>query len=250
MKPFEKQILENRLKDFMNDVIPTELLPYLACLTQSDKEEIQATEMSRGPIKATFVLVDRLTRRDEGFQQFVRALRRCGCQHIALMLDSHYENTCEGRAEVSSEANGRQMLPLCPYRGVRRARIRGELSQLSGASITGPDQLISTIPFRVYSRLAFLLARDRIDLASRLCDLTFEEAMVLRDITDHTTNLRHSMDIVFELMSERQVRLGELVQVLREMRRFDAISVLIEAGYSGCTLDESSDQEAVGCEDE
>ena len=88
----------------------------------------------------------------------------------------------------------------------------------------------------MYSRLALLLARDRIDLASRLCDLTFEEAMVLRDITDHPTNLRRSMDIVFELMSERQVRLGELVQVLREMRRFDAISVLIEAGYSGCTL--------------
>ena len=82
----------------------------------------------------------------------------------------------------------------------------------------------------MYSQLVLLLARDRISIASRLFDLTFEEATALRDITDR--NCMHStMDAVFQLMSERHVTLGELVQVLREMNRFDAISVLTEAGY-------------------
>ena len=44
------------------------------------------------------------------------------------------------------------------------------------------------------------------------------------------------MDAVFQLMSERQVRLGELVEVLKEMNRYDAISVLTEAGYPEYTL--------------
>ena len=83
----------------------------------------------------------------------------------------------------------------------------------------------------MYSRLSLLLSRDRVAIASSLFNLTLEEAMALRDITDHACNFRLSMDVVFQLMSERRVTLGELVQVLREMQRFDAISVLTEAGY-------------------
>lgn len=52
--------------------------------------------------------------------------------------------------------------------------------------------------------------------------------MSLRDNTacDHS-----SMDAVFQLMKERHVTLSQLVQVLNEMQRFDALSVLAEAGY-------------------
>ena len=52
--------------------------------------------------------------------------------------------------------------------------------------------------------------------------------MSLRDNTscDHS-----SMDAIFQLMKERHVKLGQLVQVLIEMQRFDALSVLTEAGY-------------------
>jgi len=39
------------------------------------------------------------------------------------------------------------------------------------------------------------------------------------------------MDGVFQLMRQRHVKLGQLVQVLKEMQRFDALSVLTEAGY-------------------
>ena len=99
------------------------------------------------------------------------------------------------------------------------------------------DQLISTIPYKVYSQLVLLLARDRINIASRIFDLTLEEAIALKDLTEHSCNSMHTgMDAVFRLMSERQVRLGELVEVLKEINRYDAISVLTEAGYPEYTL--------------
>ena len=74
----------------MEEVIPYDLFPYLPCLIQQDKEEIEATQRQRGPIKATMVLVDRLKRRDKGFQDFVLALRQCGGEHTALVLDPFY----------------------------------------------------------------------------------------------------------------------------------------------------------------
>ena len=99
------------------------------------------------------------------------------------------------------------------------------------------DQRISTIPYKVYSQLVLLLARDRINIASRIFDLTLEEAIALKDLTEHSCNSMHTgMDAVFQLMSERQVRLSELVEVLKEMNRYDAISVLTEAGYPEYTL--------------
>ena len=93
------------------------------------------------------------------------------------------------------------------------------------------DQLVSTMPFRVYSTLALRLAGDRIDIASRLFNLCLEDAMALREITEHTRSLRQGVDIVFEMMIQRDVTLGQLVQVLKEMGRFDAIGLLTEAGY-------------------
>ena len=67
--------------------------------------------------------------------------------------------------------------------------------------------------------------------------MTLEEAIALKDLTEHSCNSMHTaMDAVFQLMSERQVRLGELVEVLKEMNRYDAISVLTEAGYPEYTL--------------
>ena len=90
------------------------------------------------------------------------------------------------------------------------------------------DQLISSIPYTVYSQLSALLARDRIHIAAKLFNLTLAEALSLRDNTDHD---HQSMDAVFQLMRERHVNLGRLVEVLREMQRFDALSVLTDAGY-------------------
>ena len=85
----EKQILDQRLKDFQYEVIPDELFPFLRCLIPEDKEAIKAEQTNRGPIRATAVLVDRLKRR-HGFQDFVKALRKYGSEHTALLLNPNY----------------------------------------------------------------------------------------------------------------------------------------------------------------
>ena len=70
-------------------MIPDELFPFLRCLIPEDKEAIKAEQTNRGPIRATAVLVDRLKRR-HGFQDFVKALRKYGSEHTALLLDPNY----------------------------------------------------------------------------------------------------------------------------------------------------------------
>ena len=90
MRPREKQLIDKRLKDFIEEVLPVELFPYLPCLKQQDKEEIAAVQTNHGPMKATQTLVDRLKRRDKAFANFVQALRKCGGAHTALLLDPFY----------------------------------------------------------------------------------------------------------------------------------------------------------------
>ncbi|KAL9977646.1 hypothetical protein ACROYT_G015075 [Oculina patagonica] len=113
-------------------------------------------------------------------------------------------------------------------KGGCHARIHTMSARSSDAKITGPDQLVSAIPYRVYFQLTTMLARDIVNVAGRLFNLTLEEAMSLMEITacDHS-----SADAVFQLMKERHVNLGQLVQVLEEMQRFDVLNVLTEAGY-------------------
>ena len=92
MRRYEKQILDQRLKDFQYEVVPDDLFPYLSCLIPEDKAEIQATQKNVGSIKATQVLIDKLKRRgDKSFQQLVQALRKCGREHTALLLDPRYD---------------------------------------------------------------------------------------------------------------------------------------------------------------
>ena len=89
-KSDEKKILDTRLKDFMGEVNPVDLLPYLPCLEQMDKEAIEAKQNNLGPTTANQILVDRLKRRNKGFVQFVRALRTSGNEHTALLVDPYY----------------------------------------------------------------------------------------------------------------------------------------------------------------
>ena len=88
---------------------------------------------------------------------------------------------------------------------------------------------MSKLPYSVYCQLTPLLARDRIKVAARVLYLTLEETNAL-----FITAFDHPgvpVDAVFQLMMERQVNLGQLVKVLKDMQRFDALGVLTEAGY-------------------
>ena len=89
-RQYEEKILDSRLQDFQEELIPVDVLPYLSCLQKVDKEVIEAKQKNEGPTRANSVLVDRIKRRHEGFQDFVQALRKCGFEHTALLLDPYY----------------------------------------------------------------------------------------------------------------------------------------------------------------
>lgn len=89
-RQYEKKILDTRLQDFQEELIPMDVLPYLSCLQQVDKEVIEAKQKNEGPTRANSDLVDRIKRRHGGFQDFVQALRKCGFEHTALLLDPYY----------------------------------------------------------------------------------------------------------------------------------------------------------------
>ena len=87
MRDDEKNILTHRLKYFVEDIFPVDLLPSLTCLTTSDREQIQRDQDRHGDRRATDTLVDRLKRRKDGFPQFVNSLRENGSEHVAMLLD-------------------------------------------------------------------------------------------------------------------------------------------------------------------
>lgn len=103
MEPREKRLLDKKLKDFMMDVVPVDLLPYLPCLTRFDKEEIEASQRNHGPTRACCVLVDRLKKRQRGFQQFLQALSQNGSHHVVWLLDPNYYTSHEGEINITLE---------------------------------------------------------------------------------------------------------------------------------------------------
>ena len=86
-KSYENQLLEERLDHFKEDVRPVNLLPYLSCLTETDKQRILADESEHGKVESIQTLVECIKRKEEGFVQFVRALKRTDYGHVALLFD-------------------------------------------------------------------------------------------------------------------------------------------------------------------
>ena len=86
MEREERDLINQYKVDLVDDVIPVDMLPYLSCLTSYDKERIKCEETNNGPRRAAQELLDRLVRRRNGFQEFIRALRETGCEHLANSL--------------------------------------------------------------------------------------------------------------------------------------------------------------------
>lgn len=83
-----KKLLEERLCYLQEEIVPKKLVNWIKCLQNSDKELIACTEQNEGEIKAVNVLIDRVKRRDDdGYFQLVRACRKSGHQHAAMLLD-------------------------------------------------------------------------------------------------------------------------------------------------------------------
>ena len=88
----EWQLVREREKFLVKELSPTELSLRCPCLTDQDKEQIEADERNHGPIHASTALLQRLRRRGpEAFRQFVCALRQDGFQHTAQIIDPKHE---------------------------------------------------------------------------------------------------------------------------------------------------------------
>ena len=90
----EREKIDQFSPQIAEDAIPVDMLPYLPCLTQGDKEIIKCEEMNSGPMRATLELLSRLRRRAGAFQEFVEALRLSGCGHLADLLDPREQGMC------------------------------------------------------------------------------------------------------------------------------------------------------------
>lgn len=91
MTPEQKGIIRINEPQLVRDIMPTDLLCWLACLTDEDQEVIMAEERNYGPTRAARILLDRLKRRSNSFGQLVRALRENTLGHLAALLDPNNE---------------------------------------------------------------------------------------------------------------------------------------------------------------
>jgi hypothetical protein len=91
MTPEQREIIRVNEPALVSDIIPTDILSWLVCLTSDDKEVITADERNIGPTKAARTLLDRLKRRPDAFGQLVCALRENMLRHLAELLDPNNE---------------------------------------------------------------------------------------------------------------------------------------------------------------
>ena len=90
----QRNLIDQFCPQIIQDVIPVDMLPYLLCLTHSDKEAIAHEETRFGPMRAAQELLSRLRRRPDGFEQFIQALTATGCAHLADLLDPREQGNC------------------------------------------------------------------------------------------------------------------------------------------------------------
>jgi hypothetical protein len=84
----ERLIIKQFAVDLKSDVIPSDVLPYLLCLTDDDCEQIQFKQDREGPRAAVPTLLDRLKKRPGAFEQFLNALEETGCRHLKTSLEN------------------------------------------------------------------------------------------------------------------------------------------------------------------
>ncbi|KXJ06356.1 uncharacterized protein LOC110235260 [Exaiptasia diaphana] len=86
MQREEREIIVDLLQYLTDDIIAGDMLPHLNCLTQDDKEYVLCEEKNYGYRKAAVVLIDRIQRRQYGFQQLISALIQTGCKHLVKLI--------------------------------------------------------------------------------------------------------------------------------------------------------------------
>ncbi|XP_036372924.1 mitochondrial antiviral-signaling protein-like [Megalops cyprinoides] len=84
--------LRQNMGKFVSVVRVREILPHLPCLTQSDRDEIEAKRDSTGNYNAMQLLLDCLKRRENWPSQLIRALECCEHLELANEIRAEYES--------------------------------------------------------------------------------------------------------------------------------------------------------------
>uniref|UniRef100_A0AAY4ETQ4 Mitochondrial antiviral-signaling protein n=1 Tax=Denticeps clupeoides TaxID=299321 RepID=A0AAY4ETQ4_9TELE len=84
-----------RMSELASKVKVREILPHLPCLTQSDREEVEAKREMTGNYNAMQLLLDCLRRRERWPEQFIKALEECEQDTLAQLMYESY-NTLTG----------------------------------------------------------------------------------------------------------------------------------------------------------
>ncbi|KAL0177670.1 hypothetical protein M9458_026564, partial [Cirrhinus mrigala] len=88
---FYNEAIRPNLARFSSVVKVKEILPYLPCLTLSDREEVEAKRDASGNFMAMQTLLDNLRRREKWPDEFITALRNCEYKELANEMSAIYD---------------------------------------------------------------------------------------------------------------------------------------------------------------
>ncbi|XP_033757677.1 uncharacterized protein LOC117340036 [Pecten maximus] len=191
--------LNQHLPEFTRKVDPIELLPYLQCLTQSSREEIENRQRQNSKSQAAMKLYDHLIRMDNWWPQLLVALRHTNLYQLADKLEEIDE---DGRPRV--EHTRRKTPPP-------KARL------YSG------DTKYKDLPARVSSILKIL---DSQDVENNWEAMAAHLKYTIEEVTRMKCNQNEASCTkkLFEDWSQREEStLHNLVIALNELERFDLL---------------------------
>ncbi|KAM9477860.1 mitochondrial antiviral-signaling protein isoform 2-T2 [Clarias gariepinus] len=85
------EFIRKNMANLASRVKVREIVPYLACLTNTDREEIEAKREIAGNYNAMTLLLDYLRRRENWPDQFISALRQCEHRTLANEISDIYD---------------------------------------------------------------------------------------------------------------------------------------------------------------
>ncbi|KAK9964784.1 hypothetical protein ABG768_005928 [Culter alburnus] len=88
---FYNKAIRPNLARFSSTVKVRDILPHLACLTITDREEVEAKRETSGNFTAMQTLLDNLRRRENWPDEFITALRNCEHRELADEMSTAYD---------------------------------------------------------------------------------------------------------------------------------------------------------------
>ncbi|XP_060075783.1 uncharacterized protein LOC132555450 [Ylistrum balloti] len=221
------RMFEKNLPEFTKKVDPIELLPYLNCLTQSSKEEIENRQRQYNKSQAAMKMYDHLIRMDNWWPQLLDALRQTNQHYLADTLQEMDEvirpPVTDIQSKFSAVSNHRKLPPDSPHRKLSAARLK----------VYSGETRYKDLPAHVSSILKIMDSQDvdnNWEAMAAKFNYTIEEVTRLKCNGNETSCTKK----LLEDWSQREdATLHNLLIALHELERFDLLErVQKVTGYS------------------